>query len=244
MMKRRALPGLSLGVSLGLGLALCAAGAPASARADEDCASCGPQHRVRFQVESTRDVENDWITAVVGLTAEDADPAALADRINREMAWGLEQARAESRVKAKSGGYSTHPVHDDDGRIRRWRASQQLVLEGSDSAAMTALVGRLQARLQLVSFEFSVSDERRRKVQEELVTEALAAFRARAALVAKGLGASGYALDDVSVETGSPGHPMPRMRAEMAASDQMAPPAVEAGTSRVAVTVQGSVVLD
>jgi predicted secreted protein len=180
---------------------------------------------------------------VVGISAEDSDPAALADRINREMAWGLEQARAESRVKPRSGGYSTHPVHDEDGRIRRWRASQQLVLEGGDSAAMTALVGRLQARLQLVSFDFSVSEERRRKVQEELVSEALAAFRARAALVARGLGASGYALDDVSVETGSPGYPMPRMRMEMAAAD-MAPPAVEAGTSRVSVTVQGSVVLD
>jgi predicted secreted protein len=181
----------------------------------------------------------------VGVTAEDADPAALADRINRDMAWALEQARVEPRVKAKSGGYSTLPIHDD-GRLRRWRASQQLVLEGSDSASMTRLIGALQARLQLVSFQFSVSDERRRKVQEELVSEALAAFGARAALVAKGLGASSYALDDVSIETGSPGYPMPMMRAqmEMAKAADIAPPAVEAGTSRIAVTVQGSIVLD
>src|SRR5262245_51290144 len=79
---------------------------PARVLAD-DCNRCGPQHRVRFSVESTRDVDNDWITAVVGITAEDANPAALANRINTEMTWALEQARAESRVKAKSGGYST-----------------------------------------------------------------------------------------------------------------------------------------
>jgi predicted secreted protein len=223
-------------------LGLFAAGGAAA----DDCAQCGPQHRVRFGVESSRDVANDWITAVVGVTAEDPNPAALADRINKDMAWALEQARSEPKVKAKSGGYSTYPVHDDTGRIRRWSASQQLVLEGSDSAAMTALVGKLQARLQLQSFQFSVSEERRRKVQEELVTEALAAFRARAALVAKGLGASSFSLDDVSVETGSPGFPVPLMRAEMAMakSDMGTPPAVEAGTSRVVVTVQGSVVLD
>lgn len=227
-----------------LGL-LCTVAATGVARAD-GCDRCGPQHRARFTVESTRDVENDWITATVGVTAEDVNPAALADRINQDMAWALQQARAESKVKAKSGGYSTFPVHDDAGRIRRWQASQQLVLEGSDSAAITRLVGALQARLQLQSFEFSVSEELRRKVQEELVTEALAAFRARAALVAKGLGASGFALDDVSIETGSPGFPVPMMRAEMAMakSDSVAPPAVQAGTSRVAVTVNGSIVLD
>ena len=64
--------------------------------------------------------------------------------------------------------------------------------------------------------------------------------------MAKGLGASGYSLDDVSVETGSPVYPMQRM--EMAAmADQKfspAPPAVEGGSSRVSVTVNGAIVLD
>ncbi|HVN38771.1 MAG TPA: SIMPL domain-containing protein [Myxococcota bacterium] len=232
------------GIVLASGLALAAAGLARVARADE-CKSCGAQHRARFQVESTREVENDWITAIVGVTAEDANPAVLADRVNKDTAWALEQAKSESKVKAKSGGYSTYPINEK-GRIVRWQASQQLLLEGSDAAAMTALLGKLQARVQLQSFEFSVSDVTRRKVQEELVTEALTAFRARAALVAKGLGASGYTLDDVSVETGSPGYPVPMMRAEMAMakSEPGAPPAVEAGTSRVAVTVQGSIVLD
>jgi predicted secreted protein len=217
---------------------------PDLALAQPRCEGCGPQHRVRFQVESTREVANDWITAIVGITAEDANPAALADRVNRDMSWALEQARSESRVKAKSGGYSTFPIHEE-GRLRRWNANQQLVLEGSDVAAMTALLGKLQTRLQLESFTFSVSEEQRNRVQQELVSEALAAFRARAALVAKGLDASGYSIDDVSIETGSQGHPMPRMEhSMMAMKDAAAPPAVEAGSSRVAVSVQGTIVLD
>jgi predicted secreted protein len=224
---------------------LLACATPVVAVAEERCASCGPQHRVRFQVESTREVANDWITAIVGITAEDADPAVLADRVNRDMSWALEQARSESRVKAKSGGYSTFPIHEE-GRLRRWNASQQLVLEGSDVAAMTALLGKLQARLQLQSFTFSVSEEQRRRVQQELVSEALAAFQARAALAAKALDASDYSIDDISIETGSPGFPVPMMEARMsmAMKDSVAPPAVEAGSSRVAVTVQGAIVLD
>ncbi len=231
---------------MGSGLSwLLACAAPGVAVAQERCASCGPQHRVRFQVESTREVANDWITAVVGVTAEDANPAALADRVNRDMGWALEQARSESRVTAKSGGYSTYPIHEE-GRLRRWNASQQLVLEGSDVAAMTALVGRLQARLELQSFSFSVSEEQRRRVQQELVSESLVAFRARAALVTKGLDASGYSIDDISIETGSPGFPMPMMEARMtmAMKDSVAPPAVEAGSSRVGVTLLGAIVLE
>jgi predicted secreted protein len=237
--------GISSGAALSGAIWLLACATPDAAVAQASCAACGPQHRVRFQVESTREVDNDWITAVVGVTAEDADPAALADRVNREMSFALEQARAESRVQAKSGGYSTWPIHEE-GRLRRWNASQQLVLEGSDAKAMTALLGKLQARLQLQSFTFSVSEAQRRRVQQELVSEALAAFRARAAEVAKGFGASGYSIDDVSIETGSPGFPTPMMEARMsmAMKDSVAPPAVEAGRSRVAVTVQGAIVLD
>jgi len=217
--------------------------APQDARADEPQE---PRNRVRFRVESTREVANNWIRATVGISAENADPAALADRINRDMAWALEQARGESRVEAKSGGYQTYPVHEQ-GKLRRWRASQDLLLEGGDSDAMTALLGKLQARLQLRSFQFSVARETREKVEQELVVEALDAFQARAELVRKALDAGGYALDDVSVDTGG-GAPPPVMRSMaaegMAMRGAVAPPAVEGGSSRLSISVHGTIVLE
>ena len=137
-----------------------AAASPLSAPAEEQAE---PRNRVRFRVESAREVPNDWVEAVVGITAEDVDPAALADTVNRAMAWALEQARAETRVDAKSGGYQTYPVHEK-GKLRRWRASQDLQLSGGDSAAMTTLLGTLQSRLQLRSFQFGISHETRARV--------------------------------------------------------------------------------
>src|SRR4029453_12109760 len=85
--------GVSSGLALALGLALGTFGSAGAARANDRCETCGPQHRARFQVESTREVENDWITAIVSVTAEDANPAALADRINKDMGGALAQAR-------------------------------------------------------------------------------------------------------------------------------------------------------
>jgi predicted secreted protein len=200
-------------------------------------------NRVRFRVESARDVANDWIVAVVGVTAEDVDPAALAQTINRSMTWALEQARKEERVEAKSGGYSTHPVYED-GKLRRWRGSQELYLEGSDTDAMTSLVGTLQSRLQLRSFQFDVSEETRAEVEKELVVEALAAFQERARLVRESLGAGGYAIDDLSIETGGGARPMMEDRMVMARGAAAAPPAVEAGKSRVSVGVSGAIKLE
>ncbi len=202
-----------------------------------------PGHRVRFRVESSREVANDWIQATVGVTAEDADSAALARRVNETMAWALEQAKSETRVKARSGGYQTYPVHEK-GKLRRWRASQTLLLEGADVEAMTELVGTLQTRLQLQGFQFSVARETREQVQEELVKEVLAAFQARADLVRKSLGKGGYAIDEISIDTGHHG-PRPMMRMEARAmSDAKVAPAVEGGSSLVTVNAHGAIVLE
>ncbi len=220
--------------------ALLVAGAARAADADEKFL-----RRVSFRVESGRDVANDWLRASLAATDEDADPAALADRINQVMEWALTRAKAEQRVRVRSGGYATYPVYDE-GRIRRWRASQQLWIEGADFDAATALLGELQSRLQLESLDFSVSPEQRRKVEDALIEEALAAFKARAELVRRNLGASGYEI--VRIGIGTPGgmpppHPMMEMRA-MAADAKVAPPAVEGGTSRVTVDLDATIELE
>ena len=102
------------------------AGAGAAAANEED-----GRNRVSFAVAQYRDVENDWVSAVVGVTHEDEDPAQLAERVNRDMSWALGVAKAKSGVRVRSGGYRTVPIQDPKkAKLRRWRASQDLVLEG------------------------------------------------------------------------------------------------------------------
>lgn len=223
---------------------LCAAlfttGAAVSARADEDDA----MRRVSFRVESDRQVANDWLRASLTVTDEDPDPAAVAQRVNEVMAWALEVARAEKRVKVQSGGYSTQPVYDK-ARIRRWRSTQQLWIESDDFDAVTHLVGKLQSRLQLQSLDFSVSPGLRRKVADELIEEALAAFKARAELVRKNLGAKGYAIVALGIDTPeAPRPPRPMLRAAGMADASKVEPAVEAGTSRISVHVNATIELE
>ena len=113
-------------------------------------------NRVRLQAQSSRPVPNDLMRVVLSAQGEDRDPAKLADTINRTMGWALKKARATEDVTVQSGGYQTYPVYQE-GKIVRWRASQQLVLESGDRDRMTRLVGELQSRLQLGSLAFSVA---------------------------------------------------------------------------------------
>jgi len=203
-----------------------------------------PMRRVEFGVQTSREIANDWVRAVVGVTDEDGNAAKLADRVNQAMTWALERARARSGVSAKSGGYSTVPVHDPrKGERRFWRASQDLLLEGADPRAMSELLGELQSRVQLRSIDFMVSPAQRRKVEDELIDEALAAFQARAERVRQRLGSRGYEIVQISIHFSGVEPPVPMMRAAMESAD-MAPPALEAGTSELVTSVTGSIELE
>lgn len=200
--------------------------------------------RVSFSVEATEKVENNWLAAVVGVTEEGSDVAELADRVNRSMTWALDTARAVEHVQVKSGSYYTSPVYDR-GVIRRWRASQDLVLEGSDAARLTRLIGELQSRLALRSIAFSVSPERRREVEAELIQRALSDFRARADLVRESLERRGYAIVQISINTGGGAPVVPlRARAQALAVEAVAPPALEGGSSTVRISVSGTIELE
>jgi predicted secreted protein len=203
-----------------------------------------PVHdQVSFQVERSRDVANDWATATVGITAEDSDPARLADRVNGTMRAALERARAAEGIEVRSGGYRTHPVTDGD-KITRWRASQDLLLESGDIDALSGLIGALQEDLQLRGIQFGVSDARRRETEAALVAEALAAFRERAAQVQQELGARGWSIVTLHLQTqgGEAPHPM-EMRNQMFDA-AAAPPAFEGGDSTLRVFVNATIELE
>lgn len=201
-------------------------------------------NQIHFQVERSREVDNDRMHAVLGVTAEDDSAARLADQINRTMDWAVKIAKGRPKVEIRTGSYRTYPVYDKD-KIRRWRATQELVLEGTDFAALSTLVGQLQERLQVTSINFSLSSARRAAVEDELITQALEAFKQRAELVRKQLAGKGYRIVEGVLSTNG-GQPVPIMRGMAAmkpAAESVTPPTVQAGTSTLTVTVDGVIEL-
>ena len=198
---------------------------------------------VSLNAQAEREIPNDLLSATLAVEAEGADPAQLADGVNRTMQRALATALAYKSVKTQSAGYQTIPVYDKN-RVARWRVRQELRLESADFAAATELVGKLQASLTVTGLTQSVSGEARRKAENALIAEALSAFDERARVVRDAVNAKGYRMRDLHVSSGSVApRQVQAMAARALASDSVAQPALEPGSTRILIAVSGTIQL-
>lgn len=196
-----------------------------------------------LQAEVSREVQNDSMTATLYIEANDPNPAQLANTLNRTINEALKTASEVKGVRARSGGNQTYPVYDRSNKVSGWRGRSEIRLEGRDFQALSALIGKLQSTLQLGGVSFMVSPELRRQTENELITEGINAFKARADIVRQALGGKGLKIRKIAVNTGSgpPPRPMPQMRAQSMASSSVEAPVFEGGTSQVQVVVSGTI---
>lgn len=203
--------------------------------------------RYSISAQVNGEVVNDLLTAELFVEHEDRDSASLANRVNADMAWALEQVRRYPSVKATSGNYSTWPTFErKQNRIIGWRSSQVLKLESDDFANVRKAIKDLQERLKVRNMEVSAKDETREAKEDELIADALNRFRQRALLVQSTMGASDYRTINVDINSNSQIHRPPMMRnyAETASLSKVgSEPAVAAGTSQVSVTINAVIQL-
>jgi predicted secreted protein len=98
--------------------------------------------------------------------------------------------------------------------------------------------------MQLAGMQFAVSPEARQKAENEMLADAIAAFRARAEIARSALGGKSYRIQRLGLNTSSNGAPPRPMLRAMAADAAMAAPPVEAGESVILVNASGSVEID
>jgi len=237
---------LPLLVAAAIAAAVFVPAAPVAAQRAEDMRR--PEVRwnqVELQAEAQREVDNDLMTANLYVEQNEIDPVKLAAGLNRALNDALAIARDAKGVRARSGGYNTSPVYDRAQRLTGWRGRAEIRLESRDFAAASALIGRLQGSMQLGGIQFGVSPELRRKTGDELMTEAIGAFRGRADIARAALSGKGYRIRQIAVNTGG-GFPQPRpqLMARAMAAESVPAPQLEGGTSLITVTVSGSVEVD
>jgi predicted secreted protein len=199
--------------------------------------------RVHLTGSASGEVANDTLVAVLYVQREGQQAPPLAAEVNTAVAWALEQALALEDVKAQTLGYQTQPVYQNK-RLSGWRVRQSLRLESREPEMLAKLIGALQERMAVQSIGYEVSPALRRQVEDALIVEAIAAFRARAELVSGELGAAGYRLVELDVDGGGP-RPVPRRAmAAMEMRADAAPPALAPGSRDLSVTVRGSIELE
>lgn len=199
-------------------------------------------NQVHIQAQAERDIPNDQLTVILAVEEEGKEAAKIANKINEDMNWALKTTEKHKNIKSQTKAYNTYPIYDKRAVIG-WRAVQQLELKSTRITELSELVGKLQKRLQVKNMSFSPTRETRVQYENELIEEAMLAFKQRIEIVKKHMDEKNVRIVNMHINTGG-GHIQPvyaERRMMSMAMDSKSAPAVEAGTSKITVNVSGSV---
>ena len=200
--------------------------------------------RVNFSVSVNEEVENDTVTAILYAQREGSDSGTLDDSVNKDITWAIEHVKEVPDIKVQTRDYQTNPIYSKQ-TLTGWRVRQSISLETKEIKTLSGLLGKLQERIAIQSISYSISPERRQTVEDQLITEALSQFKSRANLVTRELNRPVYRIVNLDINTGNvpPAYPMARGAMMMAEKASVSPPALEAGTNTITVTVNGTIEL-
>ncbi len=207
-----------------------------------------PRDRLNLMASASVEVTRDVLGVTFSTTKEGVDAAVVQSALKQALDAALAEARKIAKpgqVDVQTGNFSLYPRYAAKGGITGWQGTAELLVEGRDTAAIAQLTGRIGS-MAIARVGYSLSKEQREKVEGEVVVQAIARYKARAADYARQFGYASYTVGDVSVNTAeaSPmmmGAQQTRFKAMAASSEEALP--LEAGKATVSVTVNGAVVM-
>lgn len=202
----------------------------------------------QLSAQAEIDVANDLMTVNLVATATGSDPGELANKINATMGWAVGKLGPFTAITTQTLDYQTHPQYERNGsRIKGWVASQSIQLETDNFEQAGDAIEMLQERMQVQGMRLKAKAETRERAEEQLINTALEAFKRRAKLVQTNMGASGYRVMSLSINSDGSGRGYAEhdyMRANTMARSESYAPAIEAGTSTVRVHLNGQIQLE
>ncbi len=141
-------------------------------------------NQVNLQAQSERDIQNNQLTVLLSVEEEGMEAAKIANKINQDMKWALSKTKNHNDIETRTLSYNTYPIYDKRTVIA-WRATQQLELKSTNITELSELVGDLQERLQVKNMSFSPTKKTRERFEDELIEEAMIAFKRRVEVLKK-----------------------------------------------------------
>lgn len=200
--------------------------------------------------QASVEVPRDLLSITFSTTRDGSDANAVQTQLKQALDAALAVAKSAARpgqVEVQTGNFSLYPRYatpSSTGRqaLTGWQGSAEVIVEGKDAAAISALVGRITT-MTVARVGYRLSREATQRVEADITAEAIARYRARAAEYAKQFGYAGYVIREVTVSTAEAG-PRPIAMARMTANAAPAggdPLSLEPGKDTVTATVNGTV---
>lgn len=216
---------------------------------------------VTLSAQDQVEAEQDMLVADMRIEVEDADSRVVQDKINKSMKKVVDQLKSDKDIEVSTGQYYVYAYDPNPQpkvilslteRKKRevWKGSQTLEFKSKDSQKILEAVAKIQDEgFVMNGLTYTLSPDKAEDYKDDLLVGALKKIQARAGLIAKSLGKSGYEIVDLNVDGSYMPTPMPMVRGmakmEMmsVASDAMSAPVAEPGKSTVNVNVNARVIL-
>lgn len=210
--------------------------------------SNGPEQlfdQYRLHAHAEAEVVNDLLSVELLVQGQDKNSSSLANRINADMQWALNELKKHATVKSRTRNYRTWPQYErNNRRIVGWNASQSLLIETEDFEAGREAIQMLQQKLQVTNMQMRPKVETRTAMEDSLINEALNRFKARAEIVQLNMGAADFRIIDIDINTGQQGGVYEREYFDQAVrTEAQSAPAIQSGTSTVRVQIHGRIQL-
>lgn len=208
-----------------------------------------PDGVLGLSASASVEVVKDVLSVTFSTAREGSDASAVQAQLKQSLDAALAEARKAARpgqVEVQTGNFSLYPRYapsTSSGRstINGWQGSAELIVEGRDMTAIGQLTARITT-MTIAQVGFRLSREASQRVEAEIVADAIAAFRAKAASYARSFGYGAYSVREVTVSTNEPQPvPQPRLRMQASASPMAEALPVEAGKAVVTANVNGTV---
>jgi predicted secreted protein len=207
-----------------------------------------------LNASATTEVTRDLLQLRFSTSREGKEAAAVQNELKQALDAALTEARKVAKpgqVDLQAGNLSVYPRYGQPKagssatpQITGWQGSVELLVQGRDLEAISKLSGRIQS-LAIANVSYGLSREAREKAEDDVVSQAIASYKAKAAVYAKQFGYSGYRIGEVSVNADQPAPVMMAAQARFktmgASADEGLP--VESGKATVTVNVNGNVVM-
>ena len=201
---------------------------------------------LNIQAEASRQVSNDEMSAVLYIEKTNKQPSELANQVSQLMNQGLALAKKYPQVQVKTGPQRTYPIYDNDSnKLKEWRARAEIQINSKDFKATSNLISELQQNFQTQNIQFSVSDEQRNKVENELLVDAARNFQQRAQTLAQAWHKTTYDVVNLNIDTNNNSAPAPMMllMAKSRVADSAVSQDVSSGESKITVSANGTIQL-
>ena len=208
-----------------------------------------PSGVLNLSTSASVEVTKDVLAVAFSVTREGADAQAVQSGLKQALDAALAEARKVAKpgqVDVQTGNFSLYPRYANPGKsgqpvINGWQGTAELMVQGKDIPAIAQLSGRIQT-MTIARVGYALSREAREKVETDVTGQAIARWRAKAALMAQQFGYSSYSVREVNVATNDfQQQPVPMLMKSVRAAgvaDESLP--TEAGKGDVTAVVNGS----